>query len=312
LIILTSFLISLAQQNFSFKSTGLLFFGLVLGFQSIRGFPYLVFISLPIVLQNFAFLKENLWSRLTNGIVCLLILIEANYYLSGRYYALTYQNSSPTLVAVQDAKPALDFLLQNNLPQPIFNNFDIGSYIIYRTYPKYKVFIDGRPEAYPASFFQNTYIPLQEDYAKFKSEDQRVGFNTVIFSITDQNPRTTNFLNSISHDRDWKIVFLDQFMIILVKSTVTQNLQLETINLATLNPNSYNYADCAPYTNLSTFLFNTNYFERAKMFNQKALDITPGNPAANYVMANILLKDPKPNLNLISKYLSKSQNAIFW
>ncbi len=70
--------------------------------------------------------------------------------------------------------------------------------------------------------------------------------------------------------------------------------------------------DVAAYTNLSTFLFNMFAFEKAKLFNQKALEIAPNNPAANRIMANILLQDKNPNLALVHEYLSKTQNGVFW
>jgi hypothetical protein len=59
-------------------------------------------------------------------------------------------------------------MIAKNLKGPIFNNFDIGSYLIFRLYNKSlpagrQVFVDGRPEAYPASFFQITYILMQQD-----------------------------------------------------------------------------------------------------------------------------------------------------
>jgi hypothetical protein len=309
LVIGIAFMLALFLNKVTFKNVMILLLGVILAFQSIRGFPYLFFLSLPIVLFYLNFKKTNIWIKVLNGVVCLLMLIEAWYYLSGAYYNLTYRNHIPALVAVEDAKPALDFVISHKLPQPIFNNFDIGSYVLYRTYPTYKVFIDGRPEAYPASFFNNTYIPMQEDFAVYKRKEKQVGFKTVIFSITDQNPRTINFLRSMTVDPDWKLVYLDYYMVIFIRS---DNRSLEAINLDSIDATNYQYDNVVAYTNLSTFLFNMNRFEQAKKINQKALDLAPQNPAANKVMANILLRDKHPNLAVIQRYLSKSENGIFW
>jgi hypothetical protein len=309
-IVLVSIYISLWKKP-NFKNILLSLLGLALATQSIRGFPYLVLISLPAVLQNFNYNKFGILTKILNLVVVILIIGEAVFYLSGNYYKLTYQPYTPSLNLVEDAKPALDFLLKNNLPQPIFNNFDIGSYIIYRTYPKYKVFIDGRPEAYPASFFANTYVPMQEDYAKFKQEEKIYGFKTVIFSIPDQNPRTIKFLNLITKDSDWQTVFLDQFMIILIRSEAQTKLKLNTVDLVTLNANGYHYSNCVNYTNLSTFLFNIHYLKPAESFNKKALNLCPDNPAANYIMTNILLNEGT-NINRFPQYNAKSTDGVFW
>jgi len=45
------------------------------------------------------------------------------------------------------------FFLDQEIRGPIFNNYDIGGYLIYHLFPGERVFVDNRPEAYPASFF---------------------------------------------------------------------------------------------------------------------------------------------------------------
>ncbi len=312
LMIALAFMVGLMRNKVTFKNMSLLGLGLVLSIQSIRGFPYLVFLCLPIILIYLDYKKMNMWVKALNIFVCALLFIEAFYYLSGAYYKLTYRNHTVSLQAVEDAKPAMDFVLAHHLPQPLFNNFDIGSYIIYRSYPEYKVFIDGRPEAYPARFFEETYLPMQENYEIFQKIHKKTGFKTVIFSLTDQNPRTIKFLRAITNDPQWKIVYLDHFMIVLVQNDTVKKLKLSPIALNSLTPENYHYTDVAAYTNLSTFLFNMYAFEKAKLFNQKALEIAPNNPAANRIMANILLQDKNPNLGLVHEYLSKTQNGVFW
>lgn len=307
-IVLVSIYVSLWRKP-DLKNILLSLLGLALATQSIRGFPYLALISLPAVLPNFNYYKTGILVKALNVIVILLIFGEAVLYLSGIYYPLTYLPNTPSLNLIENAKPALDFLLKNNLPQPIFNNFDIGSYIIYRSYPGYKVFIDGRPEAYPVSFFQDVDLPMQEDYAKFRKAEKTYGFKTIVFSIIDQNPRTTNFLNLITKDPDWKTVFLDQFMMILVRSDSSQNLK--AIDLASVNVKEYNYKNCVAYTYLSTLFFNTHYIKQAESFNQKALRLCPANPAANYIMSNILLKEGA-DYSRVLQYSVKSTNWVFW
>lgn len=310
-LVFASIYVSFWRTKFSLKNICLSLLGFALAVQSIRGFPYLALISLPYVLLNCNFKIASIWTKALNISLGILLFGEAVFYLNGGYYAMTYKPYVPSLLLTQDALPALDYVIKNKLPQPIFNNFDIGSYIIYRGYPDYKVFIDGRPEAYPASFFEDMYIPMQEDYKKFKNEDKKVRFQTVIFSLTDQNPRTITFLNALTTDPQWKIVFLDQFMIVLVKNAVQQKLQLKPIDLAKLTSDDFHYSTTVQYTNLSTFLFNMHQFAVAKKVNQKALDINPDNPAANNIMAFILLyqhsKDPK-----FYDYKAKASNAVFW
>jgi len=310
-IIFGSIYASFWRIKFSFKNTFLSLLGLALATQSIRGFPYLVLISLPYVLWNCSYTDKNTWTKSITIFFAFLLLGESIFYLNGVYYSMTYEPYTPTLALIQDEKPAVDFLLKNHLPQQVFNNFDTGSYLIYRTYPQYKIFVDERPEAYPATFFTNTYVPMQEDYSQFRNDEKRFGFKTVFFTITDENPRALTFLNAITRDPQWKIVYLDYYTMILVKSDTQKKLHLQTIDLAKLNSNNYRYASVIAYTNLGTFLFNTHHLELAKAFEEKALRTNPNNPAANKGMAYILYFENSKD-NSVQNYVSKSENMIFW
>lgn len=211
-IIAISFIAVFLKRRFDIKNILLASFGTTLALMNVRSFPYLIFLSLPTVLSNFGLVKQNNFLRFLSLIFAVLLIFESFFYLSGEYYRSTDNRYQVGLSMKENVKGAMDFVLANDLPGPIFNNFDIGSYIIYRGYPKYKVFVDGRPEGYPKEFFQNTYIPMQSDYAKFKKEEQKWGFKTIIFSHTDQTPWAKTFLQSIVLDTTWKLVYIDDFM----------------------------------------------------------------------------------------------------
>lgn len=196
------------DDNNGIKNILLSLFGLTLALMNVRSFPYLVFLSLPAALQNFGNLKPNLLTKTLTIVAAIFLTLESFNNLKVNQFNLKFEESG---------KKALDFVISNNLPEPIYNNFDIGSYIVYRGYPKYKVFVDGRPEAYPKDFFSAIYIPSQSDYSQFKNLARQHNFQTIIFSVTDQTPWGRTFLASVVKDKDWKIVYLDNFMIVLIK-----------------------------------------------------------------------------------------------
>jgi hypothetical protein len=119
----------------------------------------------------------------------------------------------------QGASKGVDFLQKNHIKGPIFNNFDIGSYLIFRLYPREKVFVDGRPEAYPAAFFQKIYIPMQQDPKIFARMEKQYKFATIFFSHTDQTPWAKQFLQDIKNNPSWKTIYLDDTVIILTKTS---------------------------------------------------------------------------------------------
>lgn len=276
-IILFSIVIALIKKRFSIKAFGLAGLGLALALMNIRSIPYLAFISLPAVLENFGTGKPNLWHKLLIWITVPLIFYESFYYLNGDYYKYNNIDASPKLELKENGRQALDFVLKNDLPQPVFNNFDIGSYITYRGWPEYKIFVDGRPGEYPKEFFQTVYIPMQADPQKFKEIDNQYNFKTIIFSHTDQTPWAKTFLTNIVKSPEWNIVYIDDFMIVLVKDLHG----LPKIDLADLRTDLHRSESYLGYLRLSLFLAQTGNIKPAEEFAKKSLELFPQNPLTN-------------------------------
>jgi tetratricopeptide (TPR) repeat protein len=109
-----------------------------------------------------------------------------------------------------------DFYFQNNLQGPVFNNYDVGSALIFGFKGREKVFVDNRPEAYSVSFFQDTYIPMQESALVWQNRLAEYKFNTIIFAHTDSTPWAKQFLTSIPSDNKWALVYFDRYYVVLV------------------------------------------------------------------------------------------------
>ncbi|MCL4365723.1 hypothetical protein M1437_00670 [Patescibacteria group bacterium] len=283
LLLIASFL----RKRFEFKNILIIAFGTALALLNIRSFPYLVFLSMPAVLLNMVAIKPNRFTYLLSSFFALLLILESIYYLNGNYYLIHDSNNRPSLKLMESSKQAMDFVINNDLPGPIYNNFDIGSYIIYRGFPKIKVFADGRPEAYPKEFFSQIYIPTQSDYSKFKELENQVKFQTIIFSHTDQTPWGKAFLASVVKDDTWKIAYLDDFMIVLVKEGVVSEKNLKIIDLSKLNGSDFKFDNPRSYLNLSLFLLNTGNQNSALSFTSSALKLFPQSPFANAVFENL-------------------------
>jgi len=112
---------------------------------------------------------------------------------------------------------AAEFILANDINGPIFNNYDIGGYLIYHLYPNFPVFVDNRPEAYPVSFFQDVYILMQEDERVWRQQLEKHGFNSIIFAHRDATPWGQTFLRSRIFDPSWAPVFADDRVIVFLR-----------------------------------------------------------------------------------------------
>lgn len=143
-----------------------------------------------------------------------LLILGTLFYYYPEKLPLTYARSGIGVLADNDA--SAEFFLENKISGPILNNYDIGSYLIYRLYTE-KIFVDNRPEAYPKEFFNEIYVPMQENEEKWKEQDRRYGFNAIFYSHRDATPWGQQFLISRVQDPEWAPVFADSFAIIFLK-----------------------------------------------------------------------------------------------
>ncbi len=119
---------------------------------------------------------------------------------------------------------AASFIQDHNLPGPIFNDFQMGAYLSFRLFPKYKLFIDSR--VLDPTLVQR-YTEMKSTPARWKEEDDRYGFRTVIlgnFSTMERSPLGQTLLR----DPRWHLAYLDPLAVIFVKDDPNP----PTINLA--------------------------------------------------------------------------------
>ncbi len=111
------------------------------------------------------------------------------------------------------------FFSRAGLHGPIFNNYDIGGFLIYHLHRTEKVFVDNRPEAYSVAFFDSIYGPMQSDEAVWKAMNDRYRFNVIWFYRHDETEHAQPFLIRRTQDPEWVPVFVDDVSIMLVRAT---------------------------------------------------------------------------------------------
>lgn len=218
-------------------------FGL-LGFMAVRGIPLFGLAAIPAL----AFLMQYLVEKYAAGgkkiIFTALSVIAAFIVLSGFQsgYATDKKNKRPraeykepsyfapikytTGVGLfSDMNFSAEFFKQNNIKGPVFNNYDIGGYLIYHLYPNERVFVDNRPEAYSVDFFKKTYVPMQEKMEKFREVEQQYNFNCIWFYRHDNTPWAQPFLLQLIEQPDYAPVFVDGLTIMFLKRN-EQNAEL--------------------------------------------------------------------------------------
>lgn len=203
----------------------------------IRNFPLFVFGTFP----AFSYTLTPLFHRLPTHPhfrygVSLALLLLLTWQIAHVFFLRNVGFGFPT-----SARDAASFFKANNLKGPIFNNFDIGSELVFHLYPKERVFIDGRPEAYPMSFFKNVYIPMQQDETAFEQFFGNYGINVVIFSHIDQTPWGSQFVRMITNHPSWALIYLDECCMVLVKNSDEHKKIIENLGMNKKNVHLSNF-----------------------------------------------------------------------
>lgn len=195
-------------------------------FIQIRHMPFFVLAVIPVFALSLKYIFEEILKKLSKDNKSILYLSLSGififytlFFVSGWFPKTFDINRNFGSVMTEDAKKGVEFLNKNKLEKNIFNNFDIGGYLIYSLYPQYKFFVDNRPEAYPADFLKNTYMNIHTDKNLRDKMFEKYNIKTIFFAHSDQTGWAESFIAEIYKDLNWKLIYADSSIIILSRKT---------------------------------------------------------------------------------------------
>lgn len=191
-----------------------------LGLRYIRALPLMGLALLPFLSLSLNLIGHRIAKEAWQLVAAVLISLVFWLAVLPTPYSPWYRGLFGWGLAPQ-AEAAGQFFRQSHLHGPIFNNYDIGGYLIWYLYPKERVFVDNRPEAYPASFFQKIYIPAQESEPKWRWLNKLYHFNVIFFYRHDNTPWAQPFLLRRVRDPNWVPIYVDAYSLILVRNSPT-------------------------------------------------------------------------------------------
>ncbi|MBU1136922.1 hypothetical protein KKD72_00950 [Patescibacteria group bacterium] len=186
----------------------------VMGWLAIRNFTLFGLFTLPIVAGN---LQDIFNNAIFKNLRVKIGLVFLSLAVFGLIFLAQFDRLSFGWGLSDGNSRSAEFFKEVGVRGPVFNNYDIGGYLIYELFPMEKVFIDNRPEAYSVDFFQSQYIPMQQDNSVWRQEDARYRFNAIFFSHRDATPWGQNFLIERLKDDLWAPVYVDQYALIFLK-----------------------------------------------------------------------------------------------
>ena len=105
---------------------------------------------------------------------------------------------------------AVEFMRENRPPQPVFNEYGWGGYMIWNLYPDYRVYIDGRADVYGDDYLEE-FLRAHDGVADWRAPLEREGVRTVF--IKPEAP----LASLLRQDGGWRKVFEDGQAVIFVR-----------------------------------------------------------------------------------------------
>jgi tetratricopeptide (TPR) repeat protein len=108
---------------------------------------------------------------------------------------------------------AANFIDNNNLGGNMFNNFDIGTYLNWRLYPKRQTFIDGDLFSQASNSYYDNIMAGNIGYNDAANK-YHINYFVLNYASTD----TPGLISSLYSDKNWVPVYFDELSVIFVKN----------------------------------------------------------------------------------------------
>jgi hypothetical protein len=105
---------------------------------------------------------------------------------------------------------AVEFIRAQKPPQPVFNDYGWGGYLIWKLYPDYRVYIDGRADVYGDAFMEE-FLSAQSGQTGWRKPLDKYGIRTVLIKPD------VALASLLRQDTAWQNVFEDQQAVIFVR-----------------------------------------------------------------------------------------------
>lgn len=196
------------------------------GMRSIRHIPIFALVAAPILAEHLhAILQERGWAAWLDAPPRLppprkaalnLLLVTAVLAFAVLRVGLLVKRQSGT-EAEKYPQAAVQFLNRERPAGPIFNYYDWGGYFIWKLYPTYRVYIDGRADVYGDSFL-DSFAQTYRAQSDWREPLRRYGVQTVVL------PPETAMASALRQDQNWDNIFEDKQAVIFTRRPPAANL----------------------------------------------------------------------------------------
>lgn len=199
---------------------------------------------------------HNLNKRSLNVILLLISFVLILKFMIFKSYGVWFGFGIKNLIPYNEIKVLNKIKCSKN----IFNDYNIGSYLIYSSFPNHKVFIDSRFGPYKGVVYSDYLSVAAIDNENFTVKFfNKYKFDTAIIKLSEKK-----LINKFKYNKNWQLFYFDkQAVIYLKKDILEKNYEISK----NLNLNSKKFENIKnPITLINIFNFIISYnIEYAKM-----------------------------------------------
>ena len=141
--------------------------------------------------------------------VNLALLAGMLVFTGGRlYYVVKHQKQAE---AREFPAAAVEFIATTHPPTPLLNHYNWGGYFIWKLYPQYRVFIDGRADVYGDAFMDQFASSYYLRGPSWQAPLEKWNIRTVAL------PPDAPLITALESIPGWKIIFSDPQAVLLTR-----------------------------------------------------------------------------------------------
>lgn len=180
--------------------------------RSMRHIPLFAIVAIPVLAEQFNFLIKfkpiaQEQNRHFRYVASIAISAIAAVMVLGFIQVTNNQQKSE---AESFPKDAVNWIIENKPKGNLFNSYNWGGYIIWRLYPEYLVYIDGRADLYGKEFVSN----YTEIYFTKPGWEEKLNQENIGFVIVESDSMLADALRQSS---PWKELYEDNISVIFSK-----------------------------------------------------------------------------------------------
>jgi hypothetical protein len=142
------------------------------------------------------------------------------------------------------------FVEREVTPQKLFNDMRFGGPMLWKLYPRFKPYIDGRGDAYSEEFWKTEYLPAVQGEDKWQELFQKYEVTGALLSI-ETPTKVSRLAKRLFEHPDWALVAYNDETLLFLKRTEANRPLIQSHSFAHLWPGNWNFGDINT-TNLAT------------------------------------------------------------